>query len=58
MLELARRIQIASQSSSSIRLVPYNEIFKEGSFEDMKRRVPSIEKIKKMTGWIPRRSLD
>ena len=36
--------------------VPYKDAYAEG-FEDMRRRVPSIDKIQEFTGWEPRRSL-
>jgi UDP-glucose 4-epimerase len=37
--------------------VPYNEAYETG-FEDMQRRVPDTEKIKRIVGWKPRMSLD
>jgi UDP-glucose 4-epimerase len=37
--------------------VPYKEAYATG-FEDMRRRVPSITKIRTYTGWQPKKSLD
>lgn len=56
-LELAERVVRAAGSASAIRLVPYEEAYEKG-FEDMRRRVPDISKIKGLTGWEPTRSLD
>ena len=44
-------------SSSKIRYVPYSEAYGEG-FEDMRRRVPSLEKAKRLIGYKPTRTLD
>jgi UDP-glucose 4-epimerase len=55
--DLARRIVSISGSTSAINLVPYSEAYGDG-FEDMRRRVPSIEKIGAATGWKPSRKLD
>lgn len=54
---LARRIITATGSTSTFRLIPYNEAFPEG-FEDMQRRVPDISKIKALTGFHPKTDLD
>jgi len=56
-LDLAKRIRQKTGCSSEIRLIPYDEIFPK-DFEDMKRRVPSIEKLKKLVGFEPSRDLD
>jgi UDP-glucose 4-epimerase len=37
--------------------VPYDEAYAPG-FEDMQRRVPSLEKISRLTGYKPCHSLD
>jgi UDP-glucose 4-epimerase len=57
MLELARRVLQRSASSSAIELIPYDRAFDSG-FEDMRRRVPDIAKVRTLTGWQPQRSLD
>ncbi len=56
-LELAQRTKALANSNSEIRLAPYEEVFGDG-FEDMRRRVPCIEKAGKLLGWAPRRDLD
>jgi UDP-glucose 4-epimerase len=43
-------------SSSQIKYVPYAEAYGEG-FEDMRRRVPSLEKAKRLIGYQPTRTL-
>lgn len=57
MLELGKLIQEAYSGTSSLELVPYNEVFKDGSFEDMTRRVPDIKKIEEAAGWKPKKHL-
>ena len=44
-------------SRSEIQLIPYEEAYVDG-FEDMQRRVPSLDKAKKLIGFSPSRSLD
>ncbi|MFQ5706549.1 MAG: GDP-mannose 4,6-dehydratase [bacterium] len=56
-LELANRVKKITGSKSEIVHIPYEEAYESG-FEDMKRRVPSIAKIKKLIGWQPSVSLD
>jgi len=48
-LELAERIRELSGSESPIEFVPYREAFGE-NFEDIPRRVPSLEKIRSEVG--------
>jgi len=55
--QLAERIRKATQSESEVVLVPYNEAYGEG-FEDMRRRVPNIDKINAAIGWKPTACLD
>jgi UDP-glucose 4-epimerase len=50
--DLASRVKEASLSSSSIELIPYERAYELG-FEDMFRRVPSIDKIGQAVGWRP-----
>jgi UDP-glucose 4-epimerase len=57
MLALAERVRNLTGSTSSIRLVPYDEAYESG-FEDMPRRLPDLSKIKAMIGYQPRFSLD
>ena len=56
-LKLAERIRELSGSESPIEFVPYREAFGE-NFEDMPRRVPSLEKIRRTVGYDPRYGLD
>ncbi len=56
-LELAQHIVRRAQSRSEIKLIPYDQAYESG-FEDMRRRVPSTEKIKSVIGWQPTISLD
>lgn len=55
--DLARRIIDKTDSSSEVRLIPYEEAYEEG-FEDMVRRVPDITKISDALGWTPKMQLD
>lgn len=56
-LELAECVKRLTRSSSSIVHVPYDEAYPEGSFEDMRRRVPCVCKIGKITGWSPQTTM-
>ncbi len=51
MRALAERVIATSGSNSRIRDVPYAEAFPQGGFEDMRRRVPDIRKLQRLTGW-------
>lgn len=55
--ELAEMVIRLTHSSSQIRHVPYDEAYAPG-FEDMRRRVPSIEKLKDLIGYQPHYSLE
>jgi UDP-glucose 4-epimerase len=50
MLDLAAMVKARSGSASEIVLVPYEQAYREG-FEDMPRRVPSVEKLARVTGF-------
>jgi UDP-glucose 4-epimerase len=54
--KLAEAIMKVVGKQVGIRNIPYEELRREG-FEDMQRRVPSTEKLRKLTGWQPRRGL-
>ena len=56
-IELAERMRRLSGSESPIQLIPYDEVFGE-NFEDMPRRVPSLEKINTCVGYEPEKRLD
>jgi UDP-glucose 4-epimerase len=55
--QLAEKAIEITGSQSEIKFIPYEEAYGEG-FEDMQRRVPSIEKAKRLIGYQPTRSLD
>ncbi len=54
--QLAERAIELTGSSSTLQYIPYEEAYGDG-FEDMRRRVPSLEKAKKLIGYQPTRSL-
>lgn len=56
-LDLARRIIRETGSESECELIPYDDAFAK-DFEDMQRRVPSIDKIREYIGFEPKTSLD
>ncbi|MFP4390697.1 MAG: NAD-dependent epimerase/dehydratase family protein [Desulfococcaceae bacterium] len=56
-VELARRIIRETGSESEIELIPYEQAY-EKDFEDMQRRVPSIEKIQAAIGFEPKTPLE
>ena len=58
MLGLANLIKKNLNTDTDITLVPYEKIYPDGGFEDMKRRVPSIEKIYNLIKWKPTFSLE
>jgi UDP-glucose 4-epimerase len=53
---LARLVKERAGSDSSILRVPYDEAYEPG-FEDMVRRVPSLEKLERLTGMVPQTPL-
>ena len=55
--DLAQRIIQITKSKSKIVYIAYEDAYQDG-FEDMERRVPNIDRIKKLTGWAPTRNLD
>ena len=55
-LVLAERAIEITGSKSEIRYIPYEEAYGDG-FEDMRRRVPGLEKARKLVGYQPTRSL-
>ena len=56
-LNLAKKIIEVTKSNSKINFISYAKLKSQG-FEDMQRRVPSTEKLKKLTGWAPKKGLD
>jgi UDP-glucose 4-epimerase len=55
--DLALLVKQRLKSNSQISHIPYDQAYEEG-FEDMMRRIPSIEKISKCIGWKPVTPLD
>ena len=56
-VELARKVKAATESSAEIVYIPYDQAYEEG-FEDMPRRVPDISKLKRYIGYEPQVQLD
>ncbi len=55
--DLADQVRARTNSQSEIVLVPYDQAYEAG-FEDMRRRVPDISKIRQTIGWEPITPLD
>jgi len=55
-LELARRVIETLGSKSPIKFVPYSAAYAPG-FDDMRRRKPVVEKLRRVTGFVPQTSL-
>ena len=53
---LAKIVKRRTDSSSPIQFIPYDQAYEPG-FEDMMRRVPSIDKLESFTGFRPQTSL-
>jgi UDP-glucose 4-epimerase len=56
-LELARRVIARTRSKSEIQMVPYDQAYEEG-FEDMRRRVPDLTRVRALIDYAPRVQLD
>lgn len=54
---LAERVKQRTGSSSPIEYIPYDQAYEPG-FEDMMRRVPSVEKLHSLTGFRPQTTLN
>ncbi|MBE2267448.1 MAG: GDP-mannose 4,6-dehydratase [Anaerolinea sp.] len=50
--QLAERVRERAGSRSEIKLIPYDEAYEAG-FEDFRRRVPALGKIKAVVQWEP-----
>ena len=55
--DLAKFIKRQLKSKSEIKNISFEEAYPGGGFEDMRRRVPCIKKVKKMIGFKPKRTL-
>ena len=56
MRALAEMVKKRTGSASEITFIPYQQAY-DGGFEDMRQRIPDIEKIRRVTGWQPEISL-
>ena len=54
---LAQRVKQRTDSNSAIEFIPYDQAYEPG-FEDMMRRVPSVDKLQAITGFRPQTSLN
>jgi len=55
--ELAQKVKEMTKSSSPIEHIPYEKAYGPG-FEDMQRRCPNIQKIRKLIGFEPQYDMD
>jgi UDP-glucose 4-epimerase len=55
--DLAERVRVRAKSASDIQLIPYEQAYEAG-FEDFRRRVPSLDKIRATVEWEPVTPLD
>jgi len=55
-LELAKMVKAMTRSPSEIVLVPYGEAYAEG-FDDMRKRVPDISKLRQLISFSPTHDL-
>jgi len=56
-IDLAEKIKTLTQSNSQIVYISYDKAYEQG-FEDIKRRVPSIDKINQLIGFEPKITLE
>ena len=56
-IDLARRVKERLESRSKIAFIPFEEAF-DASFDDIVRRVPDLTRVRALTGFQPRISLD
>jgi UDP-glucose 4-epimerase len=55
--ELAQKVIELTNSASEVNYKKHSDVF-GANFEEPKRRVPDISKIKGFVGWQPKKSLD
>jgi UDP-glucose 4-epimerase len=48
---LAEQVIAAANSRSTISLIPYQQAFPNGGFEDMQRRVPDVSRLNSLITW-------
>jgi nucleoside-diphosphate-sugar epimerase len=56
-LELAKTMKRLARSKSAIQFVPYEAYYGTG-FEDTRRRVPAVDKAKRLLGFTPKVRLE
>lgn len=56
-LELAQRVIERVNSKSKVEFQSYSDAYDE-SFEDIRRRVPELDRIQQIIGWTPTKDLD
>lgn len=56
-MALAEKVKQLTGSKSNIKVIPYEEAYGEG-FDDMRRRVPCIDKAARLIGYKPTKNLD
>jgi UDP-glucose 4-epimerase len=54
--KLARMVKERTGSASTVKYIPYDQAYEPG-FEDMMRRVPSVDKLHALTGFRPKTPL-
>lgn len=54
---LAQLVKDRTKSASAIQFLPYEQAYEPG-FEDMMRRVPSLDKLERLTGFRPETALE
>ncbi|MDD3501430.1 MAG: nucleoside-diphosphate sugar epimerase, partial [Candidatus Cloacimonetes bacterium] len=55
--DLALKIKEMTKSPSKIEYIPYSDAYEEG-FDDMRRRIPDLTKIKEYINYNPKFNLD
>lgn len=56
-LELAERVLAQTGSTSEIERIPYEQVYAQ-EFEDMRRRIPDLAKLRQTIGYRPQHDLD
>lgn len=55
--DVAKKIVKITSSKSKIKKIPYSKVYNK-NFEDMKKRSPDLKKLKKLTNYVPSKSMD
>jgi len=54
--ELARLVKELTGSDSEIQYIPYDKAYSNG-YQDVPRRVPSVDRLRQLTGFVPKTSV-